>query len=123
MAILKVFDNIEEGSVKKMLNCFEAKHLHFKKDTTILSNLANSTQIGIIESGSAIIIRYNYNGSRTIIEKLTEGDAFGSFSQAFTEELYVVSADETDIIFFNYDKLINRCKKNVKLFWSKTFTF
>ena len=112
MAVFSMFNGIEENDVKKMLTCFEAKRLHFKKDSTILSNIANNTQVGVIESGSAIIIRYNYNGSRTIIEKLTEGDTFGSFSQAYTEELYVVSENETDVILFNYDKMINRCKKN-----------
>ena len=112
MATFRVFENIEENNVKKMLNCFEAKRIHFKKDTTILSNIANNTQVGIIESGSAIIIRYNYNGSRTIMEKLNEGDTFGSFSSSFTEELYVVSEEETDVILFNYSKMINRCRKN-----------
>lgn len=112
MAVFSMFNGIEENDVKKMLTCFEAKKLHFKKDSTILSNIANNTQVGVIESGSAIIIRYNYNGSRTIVERLTEGDTFGSFSQAYTEELYVISEDETDVILFNYDKMINRCKKN-----------
>ena len=111
MATFRVFDGIEESDVKKMLTCFEAKKMHFKKDTTILSNIANNTQVGVIESGSATIIRYNYNGSRTIIEKLSEGDVFGSFSTSYTEELYVIS-EESDVILFNYSKMINRCKKN-----------
>lgn len=112
MATFRVFDGIEESDVKKMLTCFEAKRMHFKKDTTILSNIANNTQVGVIESGSATIIRYNYNGSRTIIEKLSEGDVFGSFSTSYTEELYVISEEESDVILFNYSKMINRCKKN-----------
>lgn len=112
MAKYSIFNNIEESDVKKMLNCFEAKKLHYKKDTTILSNIANTTDIGIIESGSAIIIRYNYNGTRTIIDKLTTGEIFGSFSTSHSEELYLISTEETDIIFFNYNRLINRCKKN-----------
>lgn len=112
MATFRVFDGIDESDVKKMLTCFEAKRMHFKKDTTILSNIANNTQVGVIESGSATIIRYNYNGSRTIIEKLSEGDVFGSFSTSYTEELYVISEEESDVILFNYSKMINRCKKN-----------
>lgn len=112
MATFRVFDGIDESDVKKMLTCFEAKRMHFKKDTTILSNIANNTQVGVIESGSATIIRYNYNGSRTIIEKLSEGDVFGSFPTSYTEELYVISEEESDVILFNYSKMINRCKKN-----------
>lgn len=112
MGTVRLFDNIEKNDVKKMLTCFEAKKLHFKKEAMILSNIANTTQVGYIESGAAVIIRYNYNGSRTIIEKLSEGDTFGEFSSVFTEELYVIAEKETDVILFNYSKLINRCKKN-----------
>ncbi|MCX4248192.1 MAG: Crp/Fnr family transcriptional regulator [Bacilli bacterium] len=112
MGTVRLFDNIEKNDVKKMLTCFEAKKLHYKKEAMILSNIANTTQVGYIESGSAVIIRYNYNGSRTIIEKLNEGDTFGEFSSTFTEELYVIAEKETDVILFNYSKLVNRCKKN-----------
>lgn len=112
MATIRAFDGISESDVKKMLNCFQAQTLHYKKDTTILSNVQNVTQVGIIMKGSADIIRYNYNGSRTIIDKLNEGDTFGSFTTNFSEDLYVVSKDEADVIFFDYSHLINRCKKN-----------
>lgn len=112
MTKIQAFEGIDENDVKKMLNCFQAKTLHYKKDTTILSNVANTTQVGVITSGSAIIIRYNFNGSRTIIEKLNEGDTFGSFSASFSEELYIISLEETEVILFDYSKMINRCKKN-----------
>lgn len=112
MAKIQAFEDIEDIDVKKMLSCFEAKTLHFKKDTTILSNVANTTQVGIITRGSAIIIRYNFNGSRNIIEKINEGETFGSFSASFSEEVYIISLEETDVIMFEYSRMINRCKKN-----------
>lgn len=112
MGTIGLFYNIENNDVKKMLNCFEAKELHFKKDSMILSNISNTTQVGVIKTGSAVIIRYNYNGSRTIIEKLNEGDAFGRISPTFSEELYIIADTNTEVILFDYSKLINRCKKN-----------
>lgn len=112
MARNKVFDEIENNDVKKMLTCFNARTINYKKDVMILSNISTSDQVGIIEEGSAVIIRYNYNGSRTIMEKLNKGDIFGSFSSAATEELYVIALEDTDVILFPYNKLINRCKKN-----------
>ncbi len=112
MPNIRMFDSIEENDVKKMLNCFNANTLHFKKDTTILSNVANTRQIGVILNGGANIIRYNFNGSRTIMESLNSGDAFGEFSAANGEELYVISSEDSDIILFDYERLINRCKKN-----------
>jgi CRP-like cAMP-binding protein len=112
MSLVKAFEGIEEENVKKMLTCFQAKTLHYKKETTILSNFGNSTQVGIVQNGTAEIVRYNYNGTRTIIETLNEGDIFGSFSTSSSEELYVIATVESDIILFEYSHLINRCKKN-----------
>lgn len=106
-----IFNNIEIDDVNEMLNCFKAVTLKYKKETTILSNVANTTQIGILKSGKANIIRYNYNGTRTIIETLGAGDTFGSFSASF-DDLYIISTEDAEVILFDYAKLINRCKKN-----------
>lgn len=112
MPNIRMFDNIEENDVKKLLTCFQANTLHFKKETTILSNVTNTRQVGVIISGGANIIRYNFDGSRTIMETLSSGDAFGEFSASNGEELYVISSEESDIVLFDYERLINRCKKN-----------
>lgn len=112
MAKNRIFDDIEEGDVKKLLSCFNANTLHFKKDATILSNVAKTTQIGIMLKGSAQIIRYNSNGSRTIMETVTSGNIFGDFSASNFEELYIIACEESDIVLFEYDKLITRCRKN-----------
>lgn len=112
MPNIRMFDNIEENDVKKLLTCFQANTLHFKRETTILSNVTNTRQVGVIISGGANIIRYNFDGSRTIMETLSSGDAFGEFSASNGEELYVISSEESDIVLFDYERLINRCKKN-----------
>ena len=112
MTNIKAFEGIQEENVKKMLNCFQAITLHYKKDTTILSNVTNSTQMGVILNGTAIIVRYNYDGSRNIIENLKEGDPFGSFSASSQEELYVITTSDADVVMFDYFHLVNRCKKN-----------
>lgn len=112
MPNIRMFDNIEENDVKKLLTCFQANTLHFKRETTILSNVTNTRQVGVIISGGANIIRYNFDGSRTIMETLSSGDAFGEFSASNGEELYIISSEESDIVLFDYERLINRCKKN-----------
>ena len=109
---IKAFDNINESDLKKMLVCFDANTLKYSKDTTILSNVSNTTKVGVIMSGAAQIIRYNYNGSRTIIDNLQEGDVFGAFSLSSNEDLYIVSTTQSEIVMFDYSRIINRCKKN-----------
>lgn len=112
MTKITAFDKINDIEKKHMLNCFEATNIHYKKDTTILSNMLNTTVVGIIENGTANIIRYNYDGTRTFIEQLNHGDVFGAFSNTISEDLYVISKEDCDVIMFDYSKLINRCKKN-----------
>ena len=62
---ISIFKGIDEQNVKYMLKCFQAKSISYKKDTTIISNLANTDIIGIIISGSANLIKSDYNGNRS----------------------------------------------------------
>lgn len=109
---ISVFYGIEDNDVKKMLTCFQAKTISYKKDTTILSNLANTNIIGIILNGSANLIRNDYNGNRTIIEKLDEGSIFGEVFSSYSNELSVIATSNCNVITFDYDHVINRCKKS-----------
>ena len=52
MTKITAFDKINDIEKKNMLNCFEATNIHYKKDTTILSNMLNTTVVGIIENGT-----------------------------------------------------------------------
>ena len=45
---ISIFRGIDEQNVKYMLKCFEAKTINYKKDTTIISNLAKFSRIGKI---------------------------------------------------------------------------
>ena len=102
-----VFEGINENDVKKLLNEFNALTLHFKKESTILSNVSNTSSFFIIQEGKANIIRYNFNGTKTIMEKMEKGDIFGSFSGTVDDDLYVIADSECDIITFEYNKLID----------------
>ncbi len=108
-----VFDGIEETDVKKLLTEFNALTLHYKKEATILSNVSNTSSFFIIQSGKANIIRYNFNGTKTIMERMDKGDIFGSFSGTIDDDLYVIADTDTDVIVFEYNKLIQRSGKNI----------
>ncbi len=109
---ISIFYGIDNQDVKKMLNCFQAKNIYYKKDTTIISNLANTNIIGIIIDGSANLIRNDYNGNRTIIEKLEKGSIFGEVFSSYSDELSVIATSNCNVITFDYDHVINRCKKS-----------
>ena len=110
-----IFEGLTEDDENRLLNQFNGTTYKYKKDETILSNVANTTKFWIVKSGSANIVRYNYNGTRTIIERLEAGNIFGPFSASFSQDLYVISSQDTEIINFDYSKLINRSGRNIEI--------
>lgn len=109
---INIFYNIEENDVKKMLNCFEAKTITYKKDTTVISNLGNTNIIGIIIDGNANLIRNDFDGNRIVLEKMEKGSIFGKVFSSYSDELSVIATTNCNIITFDYEHIIKRCKKN-----------
>ena len=109
---IALFNGIENKYVKSMLNCFNATTISYKNGTTIISNLANTGAIGIIYEGSANLIKIDYNGNRTIIEKLERGSIFGEVFLPNSDELSIVATDNCTVISFDYEHITRRCKKS-----------
>ena len=109
---LTLFDNIEENDLKKMLKCFNSRKRAFKKDSTALSNIKNTNLIGIILKGTANLVKYDYNGNRTIIEKLSKDSVFGGAFSSNNDEMSLITTSSCEILFIDYSQIITRCKKN-----------
>lgn len=109
---IALFNGIENKDVKSMLNCFNATTISYKNGATIISNLANTGAIGIIYEGSANLIKIDYNGNRTIIEKLERGSIFGEVFLPNSDELSIVATDNCTVISFDYEHITRRCKKS-----------
>ena len=106
-----IFEGIEEADIEKMLKCFEASKRVYKKDRTIVSNIINIKMVGIILSGTANMERYDYNGNRSIIEKLETNSVFGEVFSRLGSDISVVATSDCEILFIEYEHIIKRCKK------------
>ena len=115
MAKTSIFNELSFQDQDKLLNDFKARSSSFSKGVTIMSNLRSTKDFNIVKSGTIDIIRFNYNGTRTIIETLEEDDVFGNFSSATQEDLYVIAETDAEIISFNYDQIFQRYSKNIDL--------
>lgn len=111
MEVKSIFEGIEEEDIKKMLKCFDAKTRTFKKDRTIVTNIINIKMIGIILEGTANVERYDYNGNRSIIEKLEKNSVFGEVFSRLGSDISVIATSECEVLFIEYEHLIKRCKK------------
>lgn len=109
----ELFNNISDEEFDKIIKCFNVKRILFKKEQTVLSNIKNVGTIGVVLSGEVQLVRYDYNGNRTILANYSEGEVFGDiFSNVASGEISVTAKTDSEIMFLDYDHLINRCKKN-----------
>ena len=64
-----------------------------------------------MENGKANLIRFDYDGKRTIIEELTPGDIFSDmFISTNSSELSVIALTNCQVTFIEYDELLKKCK-------------
>lgn len=113
MVNCELFKNLTEEEFEKIEKCFNFKKISFKKDQTILSNTKNAGTVGIVITGEIGLIRIDYSGTRTILAEYLAGDVFGDvFSNISSGEASITAKVDSEVIFLDYDHLINRCKKN-----------
>lgn len=116
-AVKKVplFAEIAVADLHTMLTCLAATKKSFAKNNFIFSANEKISSVGIILSGSAQIIKEDFWGNRSIIEKLGTGDLFAeAFSCAQIEQLpvSVLSTTKTEVLLIDYKRIISSCSSS-----------
>lgn len=108
----KIFEGISEASCRQMMKCFDAHERHYTAGQTICDYDQESTLVGILESGSASLIRIDIYGVRTILETLLPGEIFSealAFSGLSEDSISVVCDKDATVLFFEYSHIIHPC--------------
>ena len=94
--------------------CNKVQAKKFVKGETVTTYIEKRNQICIVVSGEVDLIRYDFNGNKTIIGHFVDNDIFGEiFYPANTNnELFAVARKNSEILFYNYDALSTKCKRN-----------
>lgn len=115
MQNIHLFRNIDPSNIEDLLRSLNARRISFKKDMTILSNLSNAREVGIMLEGTSSLIRIDYNGNRSIVSSLEVNDLFGGcFSDYMNEEMSVIATSSCEVLFVEYDRLIGKDGKRTK---------
>ncbi len=109
-----IFYNIgpkEQESLKKML---EASSIKLKKNTE-LSKILYKNILGIVLTGTAQIIKIDYDGNKNILEDLTSNMIFGSsISSLDSEDISLIAKEDSTLLIFDYDRILNYTSINSK---------
>ena len=110
----KLFDQISREEFEHMRVCLSAREMAFRSGDTISRFGGGKKHVGIIASGSASTVRYELNGSRTILERLGPQDIFGevfSFQNTQYESVSVICDADCNVLFFDYDHILSPCSR------------
>ena len=108
-----IFDHISPGSLQEMMHCFRAARNTFSPGDSILRYTNYNETIGVVLSGEAHLVKYDYDGYKNIIAHLGENSVFGSLLiRPFAAEAFeVIALSDCQVLFFDYAHLIKRCEK------------
>lgn len=109
-----LFRGMTTDETAKVLNCTGAVISCYKDKEKIISADNSVSRIGVIISGHAVMIQYNYSGERSLISKLSKNDLFGTTikSPIFNDTLSVCASGECSALLFDTEKLFNGCENN-----------
>ena len=98
---------------KNLSRCVNIKSKTFYNKELILSYSPIKKKIGFITKGKANIVKTDKEGNTTIMRDLKENDIFSNlFFQDSEDEIYIISNEETRVIFIDYYSIIKNCNQN-----------
>lgn len=106
--------NISEFAESLDANCSKVQKRTFKKGEIITSYIAKRNQLCILLLGEAELVRYDYNGNKTIVNHLFSNDIFGEifYTVNTNNELFVEAKKNCTVLFLIYDDIKEKCKNN-----------
>ena len=107
-----LFSGISEEELTAMLSCLGAKTGSFPKDTFLLRAGDTAESVGLVLSGSVLIVQEDIWGNRNILSKAGPGQTFAAaYACAPGSVLNVSVLAETPVtaMFLNVKRVLNVC--------------
>ena len=107
-----IFAGVKEDEILTMLHCLNAVKASKKKDSYILRAGEHTDSMGMLLSGSALIVQEDIWGHRNIMTKINPGDTFAeSFAASKTAALNisVIASADCEILWMDVNRILAVC--------------
>ena len=107
-----LFSGISESELAAMLSCLDTRTERFPKDAFLLRAGDTADSVGLVLSGSVLVIQEDVWGNRNILSKAGAGQTFAiAFACAPGSVLNVSVSAETPVtaMFLNVKRVLNLC--------------
>ena len=106
------FSGMSGDEILAALNCVSAKSIKATKDEYILRSGDTTENMGLLLSGSVLIVQEDLWGHRNIMTKITPG---GFFAEPFAIlpdavlNISIVASEDCELLFLNLRKMLTVC--------------
>ena len=107
-----LFYDIRDEQLPAFLRCLGARVIEVEKNSVIFSEGERATHVGIMLTGSAQIINYDYYGNRSILGTVGPSELFADeFACSETPELPVsiVADEKSEIMLIECSRILHTC--------------
>ncbi|HEX3011990.1 MAG TPA: Crp/Fnr family transcriptional regulator, partial [Syntrophomonadaceae bacterium] len=104
-----------------MLTCLGVKNKRYEKRSIIMLAEDNADHVGIVLRGAVLIVKEDFVGNRSIVDRIGQYDMFGeAFACAGIQKspVTVVAAENCEIMWIQFRRIINTCSTSC-IFHSK----
>ena len=110
-----LFFEIEENDLLRMLHCLGARVEFFDKKYTIFAEGSSARYVGIVLSGAAQIVQFDYYGNRSILSGISASEVFAeAFACAEIRSLpvTVIVNEPSEIMLIDCSHILHTCENN-----------
>ncbi|MGN0733876.1 MAG: Crp/Fnr family transcriptional regulator [Emergencia sp.] len=108
----ELFAGMADEEILTALNCINAKPVKAAKDEYILRSGDTTENMGLLLSGSALIVQEDLWGHRNIMTRITPGGFFAEPFAILPEavlNISVVASEDCELLFLNLRKMLTVC--------------
>lgn len=110
--MVSLFDGIEECDRNELLSCLSGRKEHYREGETILMAGERADRVGLVVSGSVLVLSDDFWGNRSIMACVGQGGLFGeafSFGRVAHLPVSVIASQMTEVLFMDCQKIITLC--------------
>lgn len=107
-----LFDGVAEENIAPMLKCLSARLRNYAKNDFIMHSGERTDSIGMVLSGSVLVMREDYMGNRGIIANVASGGIFAeswACTQGAALDVSVAAAEPALIMFLDIQRVLSVC--------------
>ncbi len=109
---LPLFAGIQPGELSALLACLSPLEKSYGRGELVLREGEPVQAVGILRSGSLLVLKEDFSGNRNILTQLGPGELFAetlAFARVQASPLTVLAAADSRALFFDSRRLLTSC--------------